>query len=327
MGGIAGLAEGMGVSPILLVAGAFLVGLLLLAGSAALIVRERRREAVLRRMRASETARPQVLREMEAVGGGMLDRVFVPAAAQERSKLRRDLAHAGFRSPDAVLSFNLIRFGAGLIFPLLIAVVYLYPAAVPPAVLAYLPQLQIQQVMLLCGLIIVIGFYGPGLWLAGRAAERRGRIENSFPNALDLLQVGVEAGMAFDAALARVAEEMRSAAPEVCEEFRIVQTEILAGRDREAAYRDMAERLGIDEAFGFVNVVGQSIRFGTSMSSALLTYSAEMRQRREMRAQEKANRLPVLMSAVMAGLMMPALLIVTIGPVVLRYMETDLFTP
>jgi tight adherence protein C len=63
------------------------------------------------------------------------------------------------------------------------------------------------------------------------------------------------------------------------------------------------------------------------MSSALLTYSAEMRQRREMRAQEKANRLPVLMSAVMAGLMMPALLIVTIGPVVLRYLETNLNMP
>jgi tight adherence protein C len=141
------------------------------------------------------------------------------------------------------------------------------------------------------------------------------------------LQVGVEAGMAFDAALARVGEEMRSSAPEVCDEFRVVQTEILAGRDREAAYRDMADRLGIDEAFGFVNVVSQSIRFGTSMSSALLTYSAEMRQRREMRAQEKANRLPVLMSAVMAGLMMPALLIVTIGPVVLRYLETNLNMP
>lgn len=327
MGGLAGLAERMGVQPLTLVAAGFAFGLLLLAAAVALIVKDRKRALALQRMRAAQPERVKLLLDVEAEGGGMLDRVFVPTAEQERSKLRRDLAHAGFRSADAALMFNLIRFGAGLILPLIVALAYLFPTKLPPVVLAYLPQLQMAQVMLLCGLIIVVGFYGPGLWLSGRAADRRVRIENSFPNALDLLQVGVESGMAFDAALARVAEEMRAAAPEVCEEFRVVQAEILAGRDREAAYRDMADRLGIDEAYGFVNVVSQSIRFGTSMSSALLTYSAEMRQRREMRAQEKANRLPVLMSAVMAGLMMPALLIVTIGPVVLRYLETSFAVP
>ena len=309
-----------GVSPIVLVAGVFVFGLLLLGLAAVIVIRDRNRAHVLRRLRGSEGSATPLLREVEAADG-VLDRVFVPSSSQERSKLRRDLAHAGFRAPNAAILFNLIRFGVGVGLPLILAVVYLFSTALhlPVAVTARLPPLGLQQVLLLCALILTVGFYGPSLWLAARAGERRTRIELSFPNTLDLLQVGVEAGLAFDAALARVGDELMEVAPDICTEFHVVQKEILAGRDREATYRDMADRLGIDEAYGFVNVVMQSMRFGTSMSSALLAYSADMRQRRELRAQEKANRLPVLMSAVMAGLMMPALLIVTIGPVVLRY--------
>lgn len=309
-----------GLPPIVLVAGVFLFGLLLLAVAAVLVIRDRNRARVLRRLRGTEGSALPLLREVEAADG-VLDRVFVPSSVQERNKLRRDLAHAGFRAPNAALTFNLFRFGMGVLLPVMIAVLYLFPAQLhlPVALTARLPALAIEQVMLVCATILAVGFYGPSLWLSGRASERRTRIEMSFPNTLDLLQVGVEAGLAFDAALARVGDELMEVAPDICTEFHIAQKEILAGRDRETTYRDMADRLGIDEAYGFVNVVMQSMRFGTSMSSALLAYSADMRQRRELRAQEKANRLPVLMSAVMALLMMPALLIVTIGPVVLRY--------
>lgn len=308
-----------GISPLMLVAGAFAFGLLLLAVATVLVLRDRNRARVLQRLRGGKGSADPLLREIEAADG-MLERVFVPSSVQERSRLRRDLAHAGFRASNAALTFNLIRFGLGVLLPLVIAVIYLFPAMLPLALTARLPALGIEQMMLVCATILFVGFYGPSIWLSGRASERRTRIEMSFPNTLDLLQVGVEAGLAFDAALARVGDELMAVAPDICTEFHIVQKEILAGRDREATYREMADRLGIDEAYGFVNVVQQSMRFGTSMSSALLAYSADMRQRRELRAQEKANRLPVLMSAVMAGLMMPALLIVTIGPVALRYL-------
>lgn len=311
-----------GISPIVMVAVAFVFGLSLLNFAVVLMMRERNRSRVLRRLKGGDGVPVMLLRQVETADG-VLDRVFVPSSVQERSKLRRDLAHAGLRAPNAALMFNLIRFGVGVLLPLGIAAIYLFPVALnlPGALTARLPPLGLDQVLLVCAVILFLGFYGPGIWLKARTAERRTRIEMLFPNALDLLQVGVEAGLAFDAALARVGDELMDVAPEVCTEFRVVQQEVLAGRDREQTYRDMADRLGIDEAFGFVNVVMQSMRFGTSMSSALLGYSADMRQRRELRAQEKANRLPVLMSAVMAGLMMPALLIVTIGPVVLRYVE------
>lgn len=322
MGGIAGLAERLGVEPIALVGAGFGFGVMLLLASFFLIARDREKARVLARLRAESEARPQVMLTPETAADGFLDKVFVPAEAKERGKLRRDLEIAGLRGQNAALAYNLVRFGIGLGLPAVIAFLYFNPGLVPlpDAVADRLYSLRTNQITLGCSALIVAGFYGPALWLSARVSERRSRIELAFPNALDLLQVGVEAGMAFDAALARVADELDGVAPEICSEFRIVQQEILAGRPREAAYRDMADRLGIEEAYGFANVVMQSMRFGTSISSALLTYSAEMRQRRELRAQEKANRLPVLMSAVMATLMMPALLIVTIGPVVLRYM-------
>lgn len=315
----------LGLPPIALVGAVFLLGLAILGLSAALFVRDRNRARILARLRAAEPARPQLVLDAPAPASGMLDRVFVPTAQAELSRLRRNLAHAGFHAPRAALVFNLVRFGAGLVLPLCLALLLLGPGRLPlPAGLVTLiPVLRPEQVVLLCALVMVLGFYGPALWLSSRAAERRTRIERAFPNALDLLQVAVEAGLGFDAALSRVAQELDHVAPDISAEFRIAQQEILAGRDREHAFRAMADRLAIDEAQGFVNVIGQSMRFGTSMSSALLTYSADMRQRRELRAQEKANRLPVLMSAVMATLMMPALLIVTIGPVVLRYIAQN----
>lgn len=325
MGGITEWAARLGVDPVVLVGAGFGFGMLLLLGSLILIARDREKARVVARLRAEAEARPQVMLAPDEASEGLLEKVFVPAEAKERGKLRRDLAIAGLRGKNAALIYNLMRFGVGLGVPALIAFLYFNPGLVPlpDAVAQPFYSLQTSQITLYCSALIVVGFYGPALWLSARVSERRTRIELGFPNALDLLQVGVEAGLAFDAALARVADELQSVAPEICDEFRVVQQEILAGRPREAAYRDMADRLGIEEAYGFANVVMQSMRFGTSISTALLTYSGEMRQRRELRAQEKANRLPVLMSAVMASLMMPALLIVTIGPVALRYMANN----
>jgi len=324
MDGISGMAARLGVEPIMLVGAGFGFGVVLLLASFILIARDREKARVVARLRAEAEARPQVMLAPVAESEGFLDKVFVPAEAKERGKLRRDLAIAGLRGPNAALVYNLVRFGIGLGVPAFIAFLYFNPGVVPlpEAVSDRLYALRTNQITIYCSAMIVLGFYGPALWLSARVSERRTRIELAFPNALDLLQVGVEAGLAFDAALARVADELQHVAPEICDEFRVVQQEILAGRPREEAYRDMADRLGIEEAYGFANVIMQSMRFGTSISTALLTYSGEMRQRRELRAQEKANRLPVLMSAVMASLMMPALLIVTIGPVALRYIAS-----
>jgi len=317
----------LGLDARYLVIGGLFVGSLLFFLALVGSFRARAEDRVLRRMRGAGEAAlaggPGILLDPDRDPSGIA-RAFLPTETRERNQVRRDLEHAGFTGPNAVVVYYGIRIGFGLVLPAMLAAMVLFRDALPLplSMTAGLGQLGTAQLMFGFALFILLGFYGPAAWLSARTRDRRTRIEMAFPNALDLLQVSVEAGLGFDAALSRVATEMETACPEISREFTAAQHEILAGRDREHAYRQMAERLGIEEAFAFINVILQSMRFGTSMSQALLAYSADMRQRREIRAQEKANKLPVYMSAVMAGLMMPALLIVTIGPVVIRYMNT-----
>ena len=169
--------------------------------------------------------------------------------------------------------------------------------------------------------LMVTGFYGPALWLRHRIRKRRQAIEHSLPNALDLLQVAIEAGLGFDAAMVRVANEMAHAAPEISQEFTILQLELQAGKERQAAFMDMAERVGIDEVSSFANAFLQSNQYGTSISASLRRFATDMRIDRELRAQEKANRLPVQMSAVMAMCMMPVLLLICLSPMVIRWIN------
>lgn len=313
-------AEQIGVDGRYLVIGGLAMGTLLLL--AAFLVPNRRPAMA----GAGQGAAPQginIFVDPEKMPAG-LSKAFLPTDKRERNAVRRNLEHAGFTGPNAVLVYYGLRVAFGLLLPAALAALLLFRDVlpVPPSVSGRLSGIGGAQLLMVFGVLILVGFYGPAVWLRARAADRADRVEKAFPNALDLLQVSVEAGLGFDAALTRVAEELADASPEINKEFTVAQQEILAGRNREDAYRAMADRLAIEEAYAFVNVVLQSMRFGTSMSQALLAYSADMRQRREIRAQERANKLPVYMSATMAGLMMPALLIVTIGPVVLRYINT-----
>ena len=326
------ISANLGMEPRTLILLGLFFGSLLVFLSLVSFARDRNIVLVRARMRAAGAGagggamdeNPISLFLAPEVTPGGLAKVFLPSKQRERNKVRRNLLHAGFSGPNAVLWFYAIRVAIGLFLPSLVALTFLYRDALPlpEFVSDRMGGVQSKQLLMLFAGMILVGFYGPAYWLSSRAKERKYRVELGFPNALDLMQISIETGLGFDASLARVAVELRTTAPEIAEEFIVTQQEILAGRDREGAFHALADRLVIDEAYSFVNVVLQSIRFGTSMSQSLLTYSAEMRERRELRAQEKANKLPVLMSAVMALLMMPSLLIVTIGPVVLRYMHT-----
>jgi tight adherence protein C len=107
----------------------------------------------------------------------------------------------------------------------------------------------------------------------------------------------------------------------ISEEFLQVQTEVLAGRERSEALIQMGVRMNLPEVLSFVNVIVQSMQYGSSISDALKAYAVEMRENRDINAQEKANKLPVKMSAVMASLMLPTLFMITLGPIVIRYMR------
>lgn len=244
---------------------------------------------------------------------------------RQRIQVQRELARAGLRGPHAVRNFFIIRVVAGLGLPgALIALLAMAQAGspiLPDGLTDWLNGLSSTATLFGLALLCYVGYVLPGYWLDRRVAERKWQIEAAFPNALDLLQISVEAGLGFDAAMTRVAQEIQPVAPELAEEFMIAQAEIQAGQERSKALTAMANRAGVETIASFVSVVLQSIQFGTPMGEALTTYSKEMRVFRELRAQEKANKLPVQMSAVLASFMLPSIVMITLGPVVIRYIR------
>ncbi|MEQ9038186.1 MAG: type II secretion system F family protein [Silicimonas sp.] len=254
-----------------------------------------------------------------------LYKALMPTDKRERSTMRRNLINAGFIGEGAVLKFFLWRMGLAIFLPMIVvSLLFLRQNGVwlPDPVIWFVdktPRLVMFQILtVLAG----IGFFLPSIWLKNKVNERIREIEEAFPNTLDLIQISVEAGMGLDAAMTRVANEMVHSSPAISQEFRMVQLEVSAGGDREKALLDMAGRTGVDEIASFANVVLQSLRFGTSISDALQVYAQEMRLSRELKAQEKANKLPVKMSAVMSALMLPAMILLIVGPVAIRWMNT-----
>lgn len=289
---------------------------------------QRKPDPVIGRLRAGARVKTRtaaatgLLRNVERAPKGIM-KSFVPEEADERSRVRQQLNQAGFTGENAVRNFYLLRLVFGIIVPLAVlgVIVFGQRLDLPPALDERLASLSNFQTLQIVGVLIAVGFYGPSWWLGNRMRARKLILQQEFPKALDLLQVSVEAGLGLDAAMKRVAEEMAEISPEISQEFLLVQSELLAGRDRAGAMMSMARRMDIDEAMSFCNVVLQSMQYGSSISEALQVYATEMRVEREMRAQEMANKLPVKMSGVMAMLLLPALLMITLGPVVIRYVR------
>ncbi|NOD88211.1 MULTISPECIES: type II secretion system F family protein [unclassified Ruegeria] len=250
-------------------------------------------------------------------------RAFVPSSKRERSKIGKLLRQAGIQRKHAIRSYYTFRLLMGFVLPAVFVAAVALPIEVQVQIgiasiiqgITWLNTLQIVTALM------VAGFYGPAIWLRYRIRKRRQAIEHSLPNALDLLQVAIEAGLGFDAAMIRVSHEMANAAPEISQEFSILQLELQAGKERQAAFLDMADRVGIDELNSFANAFLQSNQYGTSISASLRRFATDMRLDRELRAQEKANRLPVQMSAVMAMCMMPVLLLICLAPMLIRWVN------
>lgn len=268
-----------------------------------------------------------LIRSYERRPEGFL-KAFVPSSERERTTIGKKLRQAGFHSKNAVRDFYAVRSLLAAILPLIFLGFLFLPTdqSLPFGIGSGLGQIGAIGTFQALTALIIVGFYGPAVWLWLRIRKRRQAIEFGFPNALDLLQISIEAGLGFDTAMTRVANELSRASPAISEEFLMLQLEIQAGKDRDRAFLDMAERTKVDEVSSFANVILQAGQFGTSVSEALSTYATEMRTNRELRAQEKANKLPVQMSAVMAALFMPALLMLTLGPVVIRWMSMAAMT-
>ncbi|MBI4926637.1 MAG: type II secretion system F family protein [Anaerolineae bacterium] len=167
----------------------------------------------------------------------------------------------------------------------------------------------------------IVGFLFPQIWLTSRINRRQKEIRKSMPDALDLLTICVEAGLGFDAAMAKVAEKWES---ELSLAFARVIQEIQLGKIRREALRDMADRIGISEMTSFVAAVIQSEQLGVSMAKVLRIQSDQMRVRRRQAAEEEAHKAPVKMLIPMALLIFPSLIIVLMTPAALKLMNSAL---
>ena len=147
-------------------------------------------------------------------------------------------------------------------------------------------------------------------------------MSNGFPDSLDMMLVCVEAGQSLDQAIIRVSTELRAGFPALAEEYQMVSHEMKAGKDKTQVLRDFSERAGVPDIASFVTVLIQSTQFGTSIAEALRVFSAEMRDKRVMRAEEKANTLPTKMTLATMMFTVPPLLIILIGPSIYNIAET-----
>ncbi|MCL6250971.1 type II secretion system F family protein [Altererythrobacter sp. KTW20L] len=161
---------------------------------------------------------------------------------------------------------------------------------------------------------IILGYKGPEIYLKNIADKRTKEIQKGLPDALDLLVICAEAGLTVDAAFNRVAKELGRAYPELGDEFALTAIELSFLTERRQAFENLAYRVDLDAVRGVVTTMIQTERYGTPLASALRVLSAEFRNERMMRAEEKAARLPAIMTVPLILFILPVLFIVILGP-------------
>jgi len=229
-----------------------------------------------------------------------------PQKKEELSAAKLNMLRAGYPSKNAVRMFHAMQFLFGITF-LLLGIIYALVQSVNG-------DLSTRSMLIYTLLPCAIGYYIPRYWVTKRVEKRRTEIIEGFPDALDLMLVCVEAGQSLDQSIIRVGAESRSGYPSLADEFDMIAHEMKAGKERTTVLKDMAERVGVPDVASFVTTLIQSATFGTSIAEALRVYSADMRDKRIMRAEEKANMLPTKLTLGTMLFTVPPLLVILIGP-------------
>ena len=226
---------------------------------------------------------------------------YVPKSASEMSRLQKRMTRAGFPHARSVI----VYVTAELVLPLagffaVVSVVGMSSGLIPG--------------LLVAGAAYVI----PSFYVSHRTNLRKKAIRNGLPDALDLLTVCVEAGSALDQALHKASTELDISHPVLAEELRLITTEVRAGKPRLEAFRNFAQRTGVDDVRTLVSMLTQTDRFGTSIGDALRVHSETSRTKRRQEAEERANKVGVKLVFPLALCLFPALYVVCFGPVVVR---------
>ena len=229
-----------------------------------------------------------------------------PQDAEEFSAVKLKLMQAGYKSRNAVRFYYFAQFALGLLGLIVGGILLIVKSGQG--------EISQQNMILMVLGPGAAGYFLPKYWVTRRQMTRQENITNAFPDSLDLMLVCVEAGQSLDQAIIRVAKELRAGFPDLSLEFEIVAHEMKAGKAKDQVLRDMSERCGVADISSFVTVLIQSQQFGTSIADALRVYASEMRDKRVMRAEEAANKLPTKMTLATMMLTVPPLLVILIGP-------------
>lgn len=306
------ISEVMGPFGLIIILG--VLGAILVMATVVMMIRQP--EDPLDKLKRSQTTSrggagglPETLRQKD--GNAQLEKFATflePSDDKELSQKQLELRQAGYQSRDAVRIFYFAQMTLGLI-GLVIGVVYTN----------FIVEVEMttQKTMMWTLGPGAVGYWLPKYWITRRVAARKEEIEGGFPDALDMMLVCVEAGQSLDQCIVRVARELKASYAALADEFEVVAQEMKAGKDKVNVLNDMGTRCGVQDVSSFVTVLVQSAAFGTSIADALRVYAAEMRDKRVMRAEEAANKLPTKMTLATMMFTVPPLLIILVGPSVM----------
>lgn len=228
--------------------------------------------------------------------------------------LQQKLTVAGYRSKDAITIFafaKLVMPIAGLALGLLLGNIDWSNPFTTDQALNWL-------------IVLGVSYFGarlPEILVANAKSKRLHQIRKALPDALDLMMICAEAGLSLAAALDRVAKELSRMSPILAEEFSLTSVELGFLPDRATALKHLAERTELQEVRGFVNVITQTEKYGTPIATALRVLAKEFRQQRMLRAEQKAARLPAMMTVPMIVFILPTLFIIVLAPAIINVMD------
>ena len=245
-------------------------------------------------------------------GGYVLIRLgkkLLPKSAEEREAIRYRLGRAGFHNRHALEMYYGIRAAGALIF---LGIMFV-------SMLSW-RGLSIQTLVVSYS-SLMLGYYAPAWVLRRRQKDQARRIIRELPDALDILLVCMNAGLSFDRALLRVSQELRYVSPVLAKEFERYFYEVDSGLPRREALGNLAERNQVSALTSVVNVLLQSVRFGTDIAHALRLHADSLRKERRQLAEEKAAKISTKLVIPTVVFIMPALIIVVLGPTGIRLLE------
>jgi len=234
------------------------------------------------------------------------------ARSRQAEKITLNLARAGLRGADA-LNLYLV---AKLALPFLAGGGAAFIAFATPLIAG---PIGVKALAAVAG--VLAGAYLPEVLIANKAQKRRQALQKGLPDSLDLLVICAEAGLGLEAALTRVAGEMAGASPEVADEFGLAAVELGFLPDRKLALANLDRRTDMPAIRAVVNTLMQTEKYGTPLAQSLRVLSAEFRNERMMRAEEKAAKLPATLTVPLVAFILPTLFVVLLGPAVMRAVD------